>query len=222
MKMKRLISVCALGFAGLAVAALAQDPSSTHSTTTQTQTTQISPDGTTTKTTVVQGKVVRYEPGKTIVLVGPDSRETTYTLTPKVEVPSDVQIGRQVSLSTEPSGSGQVVVTRVTTQSVTPQGELKTETRTMSTSPSGEQTETKSTEITGTVTALEPGKSVTFQMPDQKTVVYVLDASSVVPPDLAVGRTYTIETTTSSTGGPLVVKRITTSKTTKKTTTVQP
>src|SRR5262245_6660246 len=171
MKMKRLISVCALGFAGLAVAALAQDPP-TQSTTTQTQTTQISPDGTTTKTTVVQGKVVRYEPGKTIVLVGPDSREATYTLTPKLEVPADVQIGRQVSLSTEPSDSGQVVVTRVTTQSLTPEGQLKTETQTMSTSPSGEQTETKSTTITGTVTALEPGKSVTFQLPDQKTVVY--------------------------------------------------
>ncbi|MFY9550880.1 MAG: hypothetical protein WAU32_06995 [Thermoanaerobaculia bacterium] len=220
--MKRSTTVFALCVAGLASAVLAQEPSSTQSTTTQTQTTQVSSDGVTTKTTVVQGKVVRYEPGKTIVLVGPDSRETTFTLTPKVEVPGDVRIGRQVSLSTEPSDSGQIIVTRITTQSMTPEGDIKTETQTMSTSPSGDQTLTKTTTITGTVSALEPGKSVTFLLPDKKTVVYTIDASSVVPSDMAVGKTYMVETTSSTSGGPLVVKKITTTKTTKKTTTVQP
>ena len=51
--------LCALGVSVLAAVALAQDSSSTQSTTT-------------TQTTTIEGKVVRYEPGKTIVLVGPD------------------------------------------------------------------------------------------------------------------------------------------------------
>lgn len=218
--MKRTMIVSALCLAGLAAAALAQQPSSAQST--SQQTTEVSSQGVTT-TTVVQGKVVRYEPGKTIVLVGPDSRETTYTLAPKVEVPGDVRIGRQVSLSTEPSADGgQVVVTRITTQSMTPEGNLKTETRTQSTSPSGEQTTTKTTTVTGTVSAFQPGQSVTFVLPDKRTVVYTLDSSSIVPSDIAVGKTYTVETTRSTSGGPLVVRRITTTTTTKKTTDVKP
>ena len=80
------------------------------------------------------------------------------------------------------------------------------------------QTQTKVTTITGTVSAYEPGKSVTFMTPDKKTVVYTIEPTSVVPSDIAVGSTYTIETTTS---GGTVVKKITTVKTTKSTT-VQP
>jgi hypothetical protein len=218
--MRRSMIVSALCLTGLAAAALAQQPSSSQST--SQQTTEVSSQGVTT-TTVVQGKVVRYEPGKSIVIVGPDSRETTYTLAPKIEVPGDVRIGRQVSLSTEPSDGGQVIVTRITTQSLTPEGNLKTETQTHSTSPSGEQTTTKTTTVTGTVSAFQPGQSVTFVLPDKQTVVYTLDSSSIVPSDLAVGKTYTVETTRSTSSGPLVVRRITTTTTTtKKTTDVQP
>jgi hypothetical protein len=217
--------LCALGVSALAAVALAQDSSSTQSTTTTKQTTtQISPDGS--KTTTIEGKVVRYEPGKTIVLVGPDSKEVTYMLSERVQVPADVQIGRQVSLTTEPSPSGPAVVTKVTTTSITPEGNLKTETETRSMSSAGDpqamsqsQTQTKVTTITGTVSAYEPGKSVTFVLPDKKTVVYSIEPTSVVPSDIAVGSTYTIETTTS---GGTVVKKITTVKTTTKSTTVQP
>jgi hypothetical protein len=207
----------------MAAVALAQDSSSTQQTTTKQTTTQISPDGS--KVTTIEGKVVRYEPGKTIVIVGPDSREVSYMLTDRVQVPSDVQIGRQVSLTTEPSPSGPAVVTKVTTTSITPEGNIKKETETRSMSSSGDpqamsqsETQTKVTTVSGTVSAYEPGKSITFVMPDKKTVVYTIEPTSVIPSDVAVGSTYTIETTTS---GGTVVKKITTVKTTKSTT-VQP
>jgi hypothetical protein len=216
--------LCALGVSALAAVALAQDSSSTQSTTTK-QTTQVSPDGVTTKTTTIEGKVVRYEPGKTIVLVGPDNKEMSYVLTEGVQAPADVQVGREVTLTAMPSTSGPAVVTRITTTSITPEGNLKTETETRSMSSAGDpqamsqsQTQTKVTTITGTVSAYEPGKSVTFMMPDKKTVVYTIEPTSVVPSDIAVGSTYTIETTSS---GGTVVKKITTVKTTKSTT-VQP
>jgi hypothetical protein len=216
--------LCALGVSALAAVALAQDSSSTQSTTTK-QTTQVSPDGVTTKTTTIEGKVVRYEPGKTIVLVGLDNKEMSYVLTEGVQAPADVQVGRQVTLTAMPSTSGPAVVTRITTTSITPEGNLKTETETRSMSSAGDpqamsqsQTQTKVTTITGTVSSYEPGKSVTFVLPDKKTIVYTIEPSSVVPSDIAVGSTYTIETTTS---GGTVVKKITTVKTTKSTT-VQP
>lgn len=217
--------LCALGVSALAAVALAQDSSSSNQTTTTKQTTQVSPDGVTTKTTTIEGKVVRYEPGKTIVLVGPDNKEMSYVLTEGVQAPADVQVGREVTLTAMPTTSGPAVVTRITTTSITPEGNLKTETETRSMSSAGDpqamsqsQTQTKVTTITGTVSAYEPGKSVTFMMPDKKTVVYTIEPSSVVPSDIAVGSTYSIETTTS---GGTVVKKITTLKTTKSTT-VQP
>lgn len=205
--MKRPTAAIALCVAGLATAALAQDAAVTTQETVR-KTTSVSS---------IEGKVVRYEPGKTIVVTGADGKETTYILPARLEVPADVQIGRTVSLSTQPSDTG-VLVTKITTQSMTPEGNLKTETQTRSTSPSGEEITTKETSITGTVSALEPGKSVTFQLPDQKLVVYTLDGSSIIPSDLAVGGTYTVETA-SAKNGSRVVKRIVTKT---RTTTVQP
>jgi len=65
------------------------------------------------------------------------------------------------------------------------------------------------------VTAYEPGKSVTFVLPDQKTVVYTIDTTSVVPSDIAVGKTYSVQTTKSTSGGgKMSVKKITTTRTT--------
>jgi hypothetical protein len=218
--MKRWITPTALCLAGsfaLVSAAGAQEPSSSQDPAATTATTQ------TTKITTVEGKVVRYEPGKTIVVLGPDSREVTYTLSPTVVVPADVQIGRVVTLSTEPSASGPVTVTRITTRSVASDGSMKTETETRAQSATGEQTMTKSTtqsgvtSMTGTVSAYEPGRSVTFLLPDKSTVVYTVDTNSQLPSDLAVGKTYVVETTRTTSSGPLVVKRITTTTTTKKT-----
>jgi hypothetical protein len=216
-----------VGSLALATAAWAQDTAAqSQQTTTTQQTTQITDDGATqtTKTTTVEGKVVRYEPGKTIVVLGPDNKEVSYVLSTTATVPAEVQVGRVVSLSTEPSANGPVTVTRVTVRSMTPDGQMKTETQTHATDASGNQTmtkttETKTTDITGTISAIEPGKSVTVVLPDKKTVVYTLDTSSVVPSDVAVGKTYTIQTTRTTANGPFVVRKITLTTTTKKTTT---
>jgi hypothetical protein len=217
----RLGAFCMVGGLALATAAWAQDTSAqSQQTTTTQQTTQVTDEGSTrtTKTTTVEGKVVRYEPGKTIVVMGPDNKEVSYTLSTGATVPADVQVGRFVSLSTEPSANGPVMVSRVTVRSMTPEGQMKTETQTQSTDASGNQTMTKTTDITGTISAIEPGKSVTVVLPDKKTVVYTIDTSSVVPSDVAVGKTYTIQTTRTTANGPLVVRKITSTTTTKKTT----
>lgn len=212
----KLCIPCLVGSFVFVAAAGAQEPT----TATQT-TTAVTDDGMTktTKTTTINGKVVRYEPGKTIVVVGTDNREMSYPLSATVIVPADVSVGRMVTLSTEPSSSGPVTVTRITTRSMTPEGNIKTETQTHSKTASGDETSMKITTITGTVSAFEPGRSVTFLLPDKSTVVYTVDSASVLPSDLAAGKTYTLQTTRTTTGGPLVVKKIV--STTKKTTSVQ-
>jgi hypothetical protein len=250
--MKRTLNVGALCVAGtfaLATAGLAQDTSLSQSTTTTHSTTIQKP---------VSGRVVSYEAGKSIVVVGSDGREQTFQLNSSTSVPSDVAVGRSVSIVTEPSasGSGSAVVTRITTTSVGSDGSMKTETQTHTMEPnpnpsssssnpsasnpsaawesaspmsSGQATSSQSTtqttttssdgSITGTVTAYEPGKSVTFVLPDKRTVVYTIDASSVIPSDVAVGKTYSVTTVKSTTGSNgMVVKKITTT-TTRSTTT---
>jgi len=211
----------------------------------------------------IQGRVVRYEAGKSIVVVGADGREQTFPLTASVSAP-DVAVGRTVSIVTSPSASGgAATVTRITTTSMGSDGSMKTDTETRTTNPDQSQsssyssttapapssstdpsslssqspdamsagqsttqsttrsTTTQSTTndagITGTVTAYEPGKSVTFVLPDQKTVVYTIDTTSVVPSDIAVGKTYSVQTVKTTSGNGMVVKKITT--TTTKTTT---
>src|SRR4029450_11227585 len=73
---------------------------------------------------VVTGEVLRYEPGRILVLRS-SGREVTYTLTPDIAVPADVQLGRNVSVYTERGADGTESVRRVTTTSLTPQGEAK-------------------------------------------------------------------------------------------------
>jgi hypothetical protein len=221
----RFGALCVAGGLALGTAALAQDTSSSSSqqsqqTTTTQQSTQVTDDGVarTTKTTTIEGKVVRYEPGKTIVVLGPDKKEMTYTLASDVNAASDVQVGREVSLSTEPGENGAVMVHRITTRSVTSDGKIKTDTQTHSMDANGNETTTNASSITGTVSAFEPGKSVTITLPDKKSVVYTLDTSSVVPSDIAVGKTYVVQTTRTSANGPMVVRKITSTTTTKKTT----
>lgn len=216
--MNRLKNVFALGLVGTLSFVFAGQVCAQE--TTSTQKTEVTDDGTTrttTKTTTVEGKVVRYEPGKTIVVLGSDNREVSYTLGSSVVVPGDIRTGRYVSLSTEPSASGPVTVTRITTRSVTPEGNIKTETQTHSTDADGNRSSMKTTQITGTITAVDPGHSVTMLLPNKSTVEYTVDSSSVVPSDLAVGKTYTVQTTRTTAGGPYVVKRITSS--TRRTTT---
>lgn len=110
----RLASV-ALG-AAAAVLVGQEKPATTSTQTTQT-TTQQNADGSTTTVTVT-GEVVRYEPGRTIVIRDPNKGEVTYTLEPSLTVPADVVVGRRVRIFTEP-GDGSVKVQRITTITTT-------------------------------------------------------------------------------------------------------
>lgn len=106
----RLASV-ALG-AAAAVLVAQEKPATTSTQTTQT-TTQQNADGSATTVTVT-GEVVRYEPGRTIVIRDPNKGEITYTLEPSLTVPADVVVGRRVRIFSEP-GDGSVKVQRITT-----------------------------------------------------------------------------------------------------------
>ena len=160
------------------------------------------------KTVTVTGEVIRYEPGQTIVVRGPNSREVTYTIGPDATIPAEIQVGRRVTLTTEPSsdGSGPAIVTRVTTTTVNADGQMKTTTEKTETMASG-TTKTRLTTVYGTVSAFEPGQSITVTRVGAEPVTYTIDQESQLPQDIAVGRKVTIRTTTVS-GSP-VVRRVT-------------
>jgi hypothetical protein len=112
MFMKGKTYLLAVAFGALGATLLAQDAASTQQTTQQT---------TTVKTTTVSGPVVEYSPGQTIVIRGADGKTTTYTIAPKVVVPDEVQVGKTVTITTQPAadGSGPAVVTRIVTTTTT-------------------------------------------------------------------------------------------------------
>ncbi|HSP93334.1 MAG TPA: hypothetical protein VLU06_02195 [Thermoanaerobaculia bacterium] len=161
----------------------------------------------------ITGDVVRYEPGQTIVLRQPDKRVVTYTLSPGATLPEDIRIGRTVTVSTEPSsdGSGPAMVTKVTTTSMTPEGQTKTTTERTEMSPSGDTSKTTTTTISGTVSAFEPGQFITIERPDHQTVRYTINQESQLPQDLTIGKTVTIRTTTAN--GAQVARQVTITKT---------
>jgi hypothetical protein len=176
------------------------------------QTTTLSSDSP--RIVTITGEVVRYEPGQTIVLRQPDKRVVTYTLSPGAILPEDIQIGRTVTVSTEPpaDASRPTVVTKVTTTSMTPEGQTKTTTERTEMSPSGETSKTTTTTISGTVSAFEPGQSITIERPDHQTVRYTITQDSQLPQDLSVGKTVTVRTTMAN-GAP-VARQVTITKTT--------
>jgi hypothetical protein len=170
------------------------------------------------KYTTVNGEVVRYEPGRTIVLREPDRKEVTFTLTPDIVVPADVRIGRKVTLFTEAGEGGTTLVKRVTTTSMTPEGDVKRTTQETRTSPSGAMTTSTSTTINGVVQSYEAGKSITLMRPDNTTVTYVINDRSQLPADLAVGKTVVIRTVPLTGSNDLAVEQVTyTTKTKSKT-----
>ena len=176
-------------FIGLASLVAAQ--TDTQTTTTQTET----------KWTTVGGEVVRYEPGKVIVIRGGDQKEVVYTLAPSVTVPADVQVGRQVLLYTEPRTDGSTqLVRRVTTTSVTAEGQTKRTTDETRTSASGVTTLTTTTTISGKVEAYERGKTLTITGSDGKKVTYLLTDKSTVPAEVVVGKTVTVVPVSGPTG----------------------
>ena len=192
-------------FAGCAVSAAAQTQTSTETTTTRTEM----------KPVIINGEVVRYEPGRVIVVRSRDKGEVSYTLMPSLTVPSDVQVGRTVTLYTEPGEDGATLVKRVTTTSVTPGGNVKRTTEETRTSPSGESTTETSTTVSGTVQAYEPSKSLTITRADGTQVTYMINDESQLPTGIAVGRRVTIYPSTVTSGSDPMVRRViyTTTKT---------
>ena len=146
-----------------------------------------------TKYVTVDGEVVRYEAGRVIVIRGADNKETVYTLGPSVAVPADVKIGRKVTLFTEPGKDGATqLVARVTTTSVTPEGNVKRTTEDTRTLPSGTTTRTTTTTISGKVEAYEAGKTLTITQSDGSKVTYMINEKSTVPADLVIGKSVSI------------------------------
>jgi hypothetical protein len=141
----------------------------------------------------VTGPVVRYEPGRTIVIRSADQKEVAYTLNPDIAVPADVKVGSEVTIYTEPNPMGGTqVVRRVTTTRVTAEGNIEKTTEDTRTSASGTTTTTTTTEITGKVEAYQPGRTLTVLQSDGSKVTYTITASSKLPPDLMVGKTITV------------------------------
>ena len=150
----------------------------------------------TARTITVTGEVVGYDPGKTIVIRSVDGADVTYAIAPALAVPSEVGVGRRVSIVTEPSETGAMLATRITPE----------------TSPPAAPAKGQMTSSYGTVAAYEQGRSITLLRPNATTVTYVLDADSAVPSGLAKGRKVVIRTIMRAGGRP-VVRKVSYSKT---------
>jgi hypothetical protein len=170
-----------------------------------------------TKYVTVEGEVVRYEAGHVIVIRGTDNKEVTYTLSPSIVVPAEVQVGRRITLFTEPGKDGATqLVSRVVTTSVTSEGDVKRTTEDTRHLPSGATTRTTTTTITGKVEVYEVGKTLTITQADGSKVTYVINQESKVPADLVIGKTVSIlPLATAGPGEPLAqtITYVTTTKT---------
>jgi hypothetical protein len=178
----------------------------------------ISPAGEPTYTTVT-GEVVKYEAGRTIVVRDNYNKSITYNLTPDLVIPADVRVGRHVTLFTEAGAEGTTLVKRVTSTSLTPEGDVKRTTMETRTHPSGAMTTTTTTSVDGVVQSYEAGKSLTLTRPDGTTVTYVISDRSQIPADLVVGKRVFIRTMPVTGSNDLAVERVsyTTTKTKTKT-----
>jgi hypothetical protein len=176
-----------------------------------------------TKYVTVDGQVVRYEAGHVIVIRGADNKEIIYTLAPNIVMPAEVKVGRQVTLYTEPGRDGGTqLVSRVTTTSVTPEGNIKQTTEDTRNLPSGATSRTTTTNISGRVEAYEAGKTLTITRSDGSKVTYIINPKSKVPADLVIGRTVSILPFATTGSGEPVVQTITYTTTTKTETVPQP
>lgn len=161
---------------------------------------------------IVNGEVVRYEPGRTIVIKN-DGREVTYALTPDITIPAEVQMGRRVSVHTERGADGNTRVTRVTTTSLTPEGQVKRTTEETRVGESG-MVRQKKTTITGEVVSFLPGKTIVVRRSPGDDVTLALGANATLPSgDVQVGQRVTLFTEPGI-DGTTTVSRITTTSVT--------
>lgn len=172
------------------------------------ESTQQSPDGsttTTTKTTTFSGSIVRYAPGNSIVLREGD-KTVTYTLSPSVDVPSDVAVGRVVTVTTTPDSK---TVTRIVSNSTNNAGQPQQITETREVDASGNVTTTKETTVYGTVSSFDAGHSITITDKNGKSVTYLVTNDSQLPTSIKVGKKVTIMTLPVPGSSQPVVKRVT-------------
>ncbi len=145
------------------------------------------------KKTTVTGEVVSFVPGKNIVIRRSPGDDVTMALASNVQLPpAEVQIGQRVTLYTEPGVDGNTTVSRITTTSITPDGQAKRTVEETRTSPTGETSKTTTVSVQGTVKTYEPGKSFTILRADGTPVTYKIAADANMPADLAVGKVVTI------------------------------
>src|SRR5262245_61849235 len=142
---------------------------------------------------VVTGEVVRYEPGR-ILVIKSEGKEVSYTIAPNIVIPAEVQVGKTVSVHTEAGSGGTTLVRRVTTTSITPEGQTKRTTEETTTSPMGETRKTTTVTIQGSVQSYQPGKSITVLRSDGSTKTFTISEGAKLPAEIATGKTVTILT----------------------------
>ena len=130
----------------------------------------------------VTGDVVRFEAGRSIVVRADGGPEVAYALAPGLTAPATVAAGRRVTIVTETSATGPVLVTRITESEA-------------AAAPAAE-TKSEMTTVYGVVTAYEPGRTITVTQPDRKLVTYAIDRESALPSNLARGRRVVVRTIT--------------------------
>ena len=164
----------------------------------------------------VTGEIVRYEAGRTIVLRDADGREVTYAIAPTISPQAGIVVGRRVTIVTEPSANETVMVTRITAEDGPDSAPATMSGRTAA-APSVEA-KSQITSTLGTVSAYEPGRTITILRPNATTVTYAIDANSAVPTGISAGRRVVIRTITRPGLDQPVVRKVSYSKTTKKAT----
>jgi len=191
-----------LGALSIALASVASAP--THGAAAQVET-----------VTTISGDVVRYEPGRVIVVRGSDGREVAYTLSPRIALPAQVKVGQRVTLHTERSADGSpTTVSRIVTTSVTPQGNVQTTTDETRTTAAGATTKSRITTISGEVMQYEPGRTIVVREPGREVVTYTLAPDASVPADIQVGKTVTLYAEPEADGSTSTVRRVLTTSVT--------
>jgi hypothetical protein len=175
--------------------------------------TRTAPSGATSRTqvTTVSGEVVRYVPGRTLVLRQAEGNDVSFALDPRVVVPAEVQMGRQVTVYAEPGPDGSNMVTRVTTTSMTPEGQMKRTVEETRTTPSGETSKSQTTTISGEVVSYVPGRTLVLHQAEGNDLSLALAPSAVVPAEVQTGRRVTVDTEPGPDGTHMVTRVTTTS-----------
>lgn len=167
---------------------------------------------------VDSGTVLNYEQGRNVVIRRPDGSQKLYPVASNLNWPPDLRMGGWVNVHWEPLEGGGIRVTRLTTVPPTPTAVAPTPTRLPPpTLPPAPPPPTPRAERPGepvrlwpenavTVVAIEKGRSITVRNKDGAVRTYALDATSQLPPKLAVRQKVVVETKTA--GGATVVKRV--------------